>query len=200
MPYSVLKRSKMGCCCSSSKRAKRERAATSSSELTSSLGSLPSSQKTGAPNFKKLDVQTENPKPTNGYSPSQLEATKTEPELLIHKEPADAAPPAATSEDCAQSLLRCPSVVLFEDDAFFDAQEEVQWEASHEPHSSPELGIIFNRYENWMVSPPESCPKCTAIKARFIGSACSNDPTEVNGRRKPHVGKPGRRSQDDLSI
>ncbi len=54
-------------------------------------------------------------------------------------------------------MLRCPSVVLFEDDAFFDAQEEMQWEASHPPHSSQELDVIFNRYEGWMVIPNLKC-------------------------------------------
>lgn len=126
----------MGCCCSRRKRARRDGAPFTSSELTSSISSIPSSSlkpeaKLSSKSLEKQDQVsgvTQAPAPVlNGISEQKGVVVPTPSEFL-----------------------RCPSVVLFEDDTFFDAQEELQQEA---PHQSRGLDVLFDRYENWMVHP-----------------------------------------------
>ena len=129
---------KMGCCCSRSRQRKREGAATTSSELTSSVSSIPSSCLKPDAKLSSTSVQ-KSVQVDTAPVPAQNGSAQRLPDV-----PPEAVPPGP------DDFLRCPSVVLFEDDTFFDAHEELQQEA---PRQSTGLDVIFGRYENWMVRP-----------------------------------------------
>ncbi|KAK9842419.1 hypothetical protein WJX84_006824 [Apatococcus fuscideae] len=164
----------MGCCCSRSKRARREGTATTSSELTSSISSIHSSSL----------------KPEAKLSNDSLKK-----QVSVGTVPLAQVPIGVSDQSTGAQLgtvpperadfLRCPSGILFEDDTFFDAQEELQQEA---PHQSTSLDVIFGRYENWMRQSIEGQPEQPQPELTPAGSFSQQQQPASPLSHRGHVG------------